>query len=31
MAPKLGRVVTYGGGTPATHSPDLLIAWSHEK
>ena len=31
MAPKIGRVVTYGGGTPFSKSHDLLIMRSHDK
>ena len=30
MATKLGRVVTYGGGTPPNYSGDLLMMWSRE-
>ena len=31
MAPKLGRVVTYGWKTPPTNSHDLLIMHSRDK
>ena len=31
MTTKLGRMVTYGGGSPPSKSPDLLITWSRDK
>ena len=31
MATKVGRVVTYDGGTPDNYSRDLLMMWSCDK